>query len=56
MLRHQNLRPAGKAALSLDGVLEPSCTPLEDRVLQREEGQPPLTSIGKDPRLRLFPR
>jgi hypothetical protein len=28
---------------------------LEDPVLQREEGQPPLTLIGNDPCLRLFP-
>src|ERR1700681_4805797 len=41
--------------LSLDGALQPSCTPLEDPVLLREEGQPPLMPTGKDPCLRLFP-
>jgi hypothetical protein len=47
--------PAGNTALYLDGALQPSCTPLEDPVLQREEGQPPLTPTGKDPCLRIFP-
>jgi hypothetical protein len=31
----------------LDGALQPSCTPLEDPVLHREEGQPLLTPSGK---------
>ena len=50
-----SLHPARKTALSLDGALQPSCTPLEDPVLLREEGQPPLTPTRKDPCLRLFP-
>jgi hypothetical protein len=50
-----SLHPAGKTALSLDGALQPNCTPLEDPVLQREEGQPPLTPTGKDPCFRIFP-
>jgi hypothetical protein len=36
-------------------LFNPSCTPLEDPVRQREEGQPPLTPTGKDPCLRIFP-
>ena len=44
-----------RRALSLDGALPPSCTPLEDPALQREERRPPLTPTEQDLCLRLFP-
>jgi hypothetical protein len=39
----------------LTGALQPNYTPLEDPVLQRAEGQPPLRPTGKNPCLRIFP-